>query len=182
MKGSVIAILLVVAIVASSVAGYNLASSTITGSSHSPGTISQVTKTVTSTITDYVTNITIVSNTSSSTSCSATGGIGCPHFFDTNWTLSVNYSGPWGANYQGWLGDKTSGQLIVSGSFFGNGADNKTVTVEGWSDYGVTICVQAQKLDSSNAMLNVSILPPHVNNQTSLAFGTAESCVSDVIM
>jgi hypothetical protein len=118
---------------------------------------------------------------STTTSCTATGGIGCPHFMNDSWTISVNYTGPWGATYQGWLGEQASGQLVASGSFYGNTTGSKTINVSGTTDYGITVCVEAQKLDSSASTLAVSILPPNVTNQTSSAYGTAKACIADVI-
>ncbi|HUH99661.1 MAG TPA: hypothetical protein VLY65_01335 [Nitrososphaerales archaeon] len=94
----------------------------------------------------------------------------------------MNYDGSWGATYQGWLGDRSSGQLVASGSFYGNSIGSMTINVSGTSDYGVTICLAGQKLDSSDSTLVVSILPPNVTNQTSLPYGNAQTCISDVII
>jgi hypothetical protein len=118
---------------------------------------------------------------STTTSCTATGGIGCPHFLTKNWTISVSYTGPWGVTYPGWLGDQTSGQPIVSGSFYGNNTVSKTFNVSGTTDFGITVCAEAQKLDSSTSTLTVSILPTNVTNQTSAAYGTTKTCVADLI-
>ena len=142
-----------------------------------PTTTSTVTTTVTSTVPTSMGN----TSASTTTTCTATGGIGCPHFMNKNWTVSVSYTGPWGVTYQGWLGDQTSGQLVVSGSFYGNTTGSKTINVSGTTDYGITVCAEAQKLDSSTSTLTVSILPPNVTNQTSAAYGTAETCIADVI-
>ncbi len=139
----------------------------------------------TSTVTTTVTSTILTSGNagaSTTTSCTATGGIGCPHFMNNNWTISVSYTGPWGVTYQGWLGDQTSGQLVVSGSFYGNTTASKTINVSGTTDYGITVCAEAQKLDSSTSTLTVSILPPNVSNETSAAYGTARTCIADVIM
>jgi len=120
-------------------------------------------------------------STTASTTCTATGGIGCPHFFNDSGTISVNYTGPWGVNYQGYLGDQSSGQLVVSGGFYGHGTGSKSIAVAGISEYGTTICAQAEKLDASNSTLLLRILPPNVMNQTSLAYGTTETCLAHVI-
>jgi len=101
---------------------------------------------------------------------------------NNNWTISVNYAGPWGVTYQGWLGDQTSGKLVVSGSFYGNTTGSKTINVSGTTDYGITVCAVAQKLDSSTSTLTVSILPPNVTNETSAAYGIARTCIADVIV
>ena len=120
-------------------------------------------------------------STTASTTCTATGGIGCPHFFNDSRTISVNYTGPWGVSYQGYLGDQVSGQLVVSGSFYGHGTGNKSIAVAGISEYGTTICAQAEKLDASNATLVLRILPANVMNQTSITYGTTEACIAHVI-
>jgi hypothetical protein len=119
------------------------------------------------------------STTSSFTTCTATGGIGCPHFFNDTWTISVSYLGPWGITYQGYLGNGESelGLLVESGSFYGHGPANESVTVSGTTAVGTGICAEAQKLDASNSTLVVRILPPNVMNQTSIAYGTAKACL-----
>ena len=179
MKNLLVALLLIIAVLAGGVVGYTLATS---------GTTSTTTTTTTentSTTTVFITRVaTVFTNTSSTTStlCTSTGGLGCPHFFNQTYVLSVNYNGPWGVSYQGYLGEGTSGAPVQAGSFYGHGATNESVTVSGTDPYAITICVEAQKLDASNSMLVLRILPTNVMNQTSLAYGTVESCLADVIM
>ncbi|MGH9919205.1 MAG: hypothetical protein ACRD6W_10125, partial [Nitrososphaerales archaeon] len=117
------------------------------------------------------TTIVISGTTTNSTICTATGGIGCLHFMNENWTISVGYTGPWGVTYHGWLGDQATGQLVASGAFYGNSTGSKTINVSGTTSYGITVCAEAQKLDSSSATLTMTILPPNVTNQTSAAYG-----------
>jgi hypothetical protein len=122
------------------------------------------------------------STISTSTTCTYTTmpeEIECPHFFNQTYTVSVSYGGPWGAVYNGYLGDSQSGQLVESGSFYGHGPANESVTVSGTDVIGTLICSQAQKLDSSNSTLVLRIAS--AINQTSLAYGTAKVCVADVI-
>jgi hypothetical protein len=125
------------------------------------------------------------SMTSTSTTCTYTGPavLECPHFFNQTYTVSVSYGGPWGASYQGYLGDSESGPLVESGSFFGHTPANESVTVTGTDTSGITICAEAQKLDASNSTLVLRILPPiNVMNQTVLAYGTTKACLADVIV
>jgi hypothetical protein len=122
--------------------------------------------------------------TSTSTTCTYTGPavLYCPNFFNQTYTISVSYGGPWGASYQGYLGDSESGRLVESGSFFGHTPANESVTVTGTDTSGITICAEAQKLDASNSTLVLRILPTiNVMNQTSLAYGTTKACLADVI-
>jgi hypothetical protein len=90
---------------------------------------------------------------STSTTCAGTGGIGCPHFFNQTYTISVNYAGPWGVTYQGLLGTNELGPPVESGSFFGHTPTNESVTISGMDTFGVTLCVETSKLDASNSLL-----------------------------
>ena len=112
------------------------------------GASNRTAETVTSTTT-------LMAGTTSTTStiCTATGGIGCPHSLNDSFTISVTYAGPWGLSYQGYLGDPPSGQLVKSGNFYGHTSANETVTVAGVSVVGTTICAEAQKLDASTSTL-----------------------------
>lgn len=95
----------------------------------------------------------------------------------------MSTAGPWGLTYQGYLGDGKSalGLLVESGSFYGHGPANESFTVSGSTAIGTGACAQAQKLDASNSTLVVRILPSNVMNQTSLAYGTAKTCIVRVI-
>ena len=173
MKSSLVGLILVVAVLVSGAAGY-LA-----------GTGSQtMTTTQFSTTTYFVTKtLPIVSNTTfSSSTCTNTGGLGCPHFFNETFTVTVEYDGPWGLSYQGYLGAGTSGTPVQSGNFYGHGATNETITVSGTDTYGITACVQAQKLDASNAVLILKLPPSNSMNQTALPYGTVRLCVAQAIV
>jgi len=178
MKNSLVALLLIIAVLASGVVGYALATS---GTTRTTTTTSENASTTTIFITRVATVFTTASSTTS-TLCTGTGGLGCPHFFDQTYILSVNYNGPWGVSYQGYLGEGTSGAPVQSGNFYGHGASNESVTVSGTDPYAITICVEAQKLDASNSLLVLRILPTDVANQTSVPYGTTMSCLADVIM
>ena len=184
MKNSLVALSLIIAVLASGVVGYAIATS---GTMSTTTNISErsSTTTPTTTTTVFITRVATVFTTASSTTstlCTSTGGLGCPHFINKTFTLSVNYGGAWGLSFQGYLGEGTSGAPVQSGSFYGHGATNESVTVSGIDTYAITICVEAQKLDASNSMLVLRILPTDVMNQTSLLYGTTMSCLADVIM
>ena len=172
MKNSLVALFLIIAVLASGVAGYALATrgtTDITGNS--------------STTTIFITRSVMVTNTSSTTSaCTSTGGLGCPHFFNQTFIISVDYSGPWGLSYQGYLGTGTSGSLIEAGNFFGHGSTNESITVSGTDTSGVTACVEAQKLDASSSVLILKLPTSNTVNQTSLPYGTAKLCMAYAIV
>lgn len=138
------------------------------------------TRTTTTTVTSETIVVqTLTSTTSISTACTYTSmpqEIDCPHYFNQTFTIVVNYTGPWGASYQGYLG---SSQPVESGSFYGHTDTSESVTVTGWTDsQQVSLCAEAQKLDSSSSTLVIGILPPvNVTNETSLAYGTAKICL-----
>ncbi|MGA2876427.1 MAG: hypothetical protein ABSE82_12915, partial [Nitrososphaerales archaeon] len=109
--------------------------------------------------------------------------IECPHFFNETYTISVNYDGPWGLSYQGYLGVGTiNSNLFETGNFFGHGQANESITISATDSSGITTCVEAQKLDASNSILALQILPAHVANQTALPYGTTKGCVADEIV
>ena len=129
-----------------------------------------------------VTTTVFTTSLSTYTSCTYTGGIGCPHSFNQTYTVSVDYSGPWGATYEGYLEVGQSGTPAESGSFYGLAPKNESVVFAGTLTFGTTFCVTAQKLDASNAMLIVRILPSEATNQTSVAYGTASACIETAIV
>jgi hypothetical protein len=75
---------------------------------------------------------------STSTTRTATGGIGCPHSLNDSYVISVSYGGAWGLTYQGYLGDSQSGQLVKWGNFYGHSPTNETITVAGTTAVGTT--------------------------------------------
>jgi hypothetical protein len=70
---------------------------------------------------------------------------------------------------------------MKSGSFYGHRTSNESVTISGIA-FGITLCVEAQKLDASNLVLVLSLVPPtNVVNQTSVPFGTTKVCLVTAI-
>jgi hypothetical protein len=179
MRNEAIAALLIVAIVASAGAEYFVSSA------------SQRTQTSTSTVytaVPYTQTITVYPNTFTSTGCAYTtfpAAIACPHFWNQDFTISVNYTGAWIASYQGYLGGENVSNLAEASSFYGHGIGTQSFTITGWTPSGgeITGCAEAQKLDASNSTLVLSF--PLVNgaeNETSTAFGTAKFCLTYVIV
>ena len=146
------------------------------------------TLTVTSTVSFPVTTTTLANTNSTSslevvTQQCTTGVIGCPHFLNQTFVITVDYGGPWGLSYQGYLGaGTTSGTPIESGNFFGHGSANESITVSGTSASGITACVEAQKLDASTSLLVLKLQTSTNLNQTSLPYGTAKACIAYAII
>ncbi len=89
-----------------------------------------------------------------------------------NFTLSVNYTGPWKLTYQGYNGLGISNFTTVSGNYGGTGFDSRNITVGG-SHNGWTLCVQALKLDASNSTMSLTISGA---TTTSLQSGSISTC------
>jgi len=114
------------------------------------------------------------SSTTSSSSCSGyPPGGDCLATYSYTFTLSVNYSGPWKLNYQGYNSLGKSNPLPISGNYTGSGFYSKNVTLSGLNDNGLTLCATAQKLDGSNALLILSVTG---YNKTSLPYGSTSYC------
>lgn len=101
-------------------------------------------------------------------------GGNCLATYSYTFTLSVNYSGPWKLSYRGYnsVGVR-SNPTNVSGSYTGTGFYSRNVTLSGLNNSGLTLCAQAQKLDSSNSTL---ILKVTGYNETSLPYGSTSYC------
>jgi hypothetical protein len=104
----------------------------------------------------------------------------CPGNYSYTFQVSFNYTGSWRASYYGfhsvgmpfspldWIGNYTGG------SFSGNGNSVQPVTLSGPNTNGLTICVQAEKLDSSSSTLTMGI--DSRTNSTSLPSGYVSLC------
>src|SRR5882762_6072467 len=104
-------------------------------------------------------------------------GGNCPGNISYTFRISVNYTGPWQATYYGyhviWQPSKpyAGAEHYTKGDFVGTGFGGKNVTLSGPNTTGVTLCVQAQKLDSSSSVMTLSIEPRVNSNSTSLPMG-----------
>jgi hypothetical protein len=108
-------------------------------------------------------------------------GGNCPGTYSHTFRTSINYSGAWrqieygyhsvGKPPQG-LGNYTGGTVL------GTGPSTGTITMSGPNNSGLTLCIVAEKLDSSNATLVFSI--EGFTNKTSLPFGSTTVCAGVV--
>jgi hypothetical protein len=158
MRDEVVIALLIVLVITSAGAGYFVGSS------------SQRT-----TVTDTFAQTVIVSSTVSRSSCNYV--LPGPCVAGYNFTLSINYSGPWSLKFQGYNSlceaiACLSATETSSGSYNSSGNDSRIITVPG-SDNGWTLCAQAHKLDASYSTLTLQITG---QNETSLPFGSAATC------
>jgi len=117
--------------------------------------------------------ITVTSIAVSSTICynplPGTEGYSC--VAGENFTISVAYSGPWVVEYQGYNSPGVSNDTTVLGSYQGDGNDSRIVTVPGLNQW--TLCAEAQKLDSSDGNLTLTV---GEKSSTSVPFGSVSSC------
>lgn len=105
----------------------------------------------------------------------------CSGNYSYTFTLSINYTGPWRATYYGYREVGASG-FTLNGSFIGKnfngtGAYTTYITLSGPNNQGLELCVQAEKLDSSNKTLTIDI---GYTNSTSLPFGSTYICTGVV--
>lgn len=110
------------------------------------------------------------SSTSSLCHYALSGAVPCVSGY--NFTVSVNYLGPWKVTYQGYNSLGKSGAVTVYASYQGSGPDTRNVTVPG-SANGWTLCATAQKLDGSGFKLTLRL---GGENSTSFAFGSTSFC------
>jgi len=94
-------------------------------------------------------------------------------------TISVNYSGPWKLSYQGYttfgLGgaNPTGANVTVTGS----GVYSKSMPLSGPHNKGLSLCADAEKLDSSNTTLVLTVTGPRSDqNETSLPYVSVFAC------
>ena len=111
-------------------------------------------------------------DTTSEVYTSSTGASGS-FMYNYTFTLSVNYSGPWHLTYLGYNNLGTSNATEASGSHNGTGFYSKAVALSGSTYNGLTLCAQAQKLDTSNSTLVLRITG---SNETSIPYGAVSYC------
>jgi len=119
------------------------------------------------------------------TSCSGyPPGGNCPGNYSYTFVVSVNYTGPWRATYYGYhsvgqpFGSFDGGGNYTGGVFAGTGSRTQQVSLSGPNTNALTLCAQAQKLDSSKATISLGIETRSSN--TSIPFGTAKICLGVV--
>jgi len=105
----------------------------------------------------------------------------CQDTYSFPFTVSLNYSGSWQLSYYGYHNGanySSSSNSYTNGTFSGHGPTNESVTLSGRNNYGLTLCLLAQKMDSSNSTLSVII--DQFSNETSVPHGIVHLCVSGV--
>ncbi len=108
-------------------------------------------------------------------------GGNCPGNYSETFQISLNYTGSWRASYYGFHGAGAAlsptewGGNYTGGSFSGAGNSERSVTLSGPNTGFLTICVQAEKLDSSSSTLTVGIV--NRTNSTSLPSGNVSLCL-----
>ena len=147
------------------------------------------TRTVTTATTDTFAQTIIVLSTASSTSCNYVLPYAVPCLIGENFTISVNYTGPWTVTYQGYNEDCYNYQTLnstcnsdfqtLSGNYDGSGFNSRNITVSG-QENGWTFCAQAQKSDASDSALTLEV-SDGPRNDTSLPFGTTSTCSVELL-
>ncbi|HXW94802.1 MAG TPA: hypothetical protein VEJ19_03765 [Nitrososphaerales archaeon] len=164
MRYEVTAGLLIVAIVAGAGVGYYVSSS--------DQSITTSVMTTTSFITRSGYTFTVTKTVTTTCSGYPPGG-DCITPYSYTFALSVNYTGSWKVAYQGYNSLGRSNPTNVSGGYSGTGSNSTMITLIGLSNNGLTLCAQAQKLDSSNRTLTLTITG---YNETSLPYGVVSYC------
>jgi hypothetical protein len=96
-------------------------------------------------------------------------GYGCISGY--NFTISVEYAGPWLVTYQGYNSLGKSNATTTLGTYQGSGPMSRTIVVPGLNQW--TLCAETEKLDSSNATL---VLKVGGENSTSAPYGWTSFC------
>jgi hypothetical protein len=111
-------------------------------------------------------------------------GGNCLGNYSYTFAVSVNYAGSWRATYYGYhstgapSGSFDSGGNYTGGVFAGTGSGTQEITLSGPNTNGLTLCIQARKLDSSTATISLGIGSRSSNS--SIPFGMAQVCLGVV--
>jgi hypothetical protein len=97
--------------------------------------------------------------------------------WNINLPITVNYTGPWTLIYQDYNSLGRSNPTSTSGSCSGTGFYSLPVNVSGPTSDALTLCAQAQKLDSSNSTMILTITG---DNETSLPNGSVSYCGGEI--
>lgn len=116
--------------------------------------------------------------------------LGCPpdhlQLFSSSFAfrITINYSGPWRAEYYGYHGTEAQSTFYnrwgnyTGGTLGGSGYTEKIVPLPGSPTDGLTLCVVAEKFDSSSGVLALGISGAHASNDTSVPYGRTTLCVA----
>lgn len=112
----------------------------------------------------------------------------CPGGYSVTFRLLVDYAGPWQAIYFGYRGAQPPSNTVwqtgvgnftggnyTGGIFTGTSTKPENVTLSGPNSSGLTLCVQAEKLDYSNSTMTLGINSRNIS--TSLPHGTTSLCL-----
>ena len=108
----------------------------------------------------------------------------CPGSFSHTFQITVDYSGQWRVSYYGFHGVGAPPNAFdgadnyTGGSYGGTGAAQRGVTLSGPDTSGLTLCVQAEKLDASGSVLTLRV--DSSTNSTALPSGGASVCIGVV--
>lgn len=104
-------------------------------------------------------------------------GGNCPGTYSYTFRTTINYSGEWKETEYTYhaVGRSSPGSGNYSGGMsLGTGPSTSSITLSGPNNSGLTLCILAEKLDSSNASLIFGIEAR--TNQTSLSYGKVTLC------
>lgn len=119
---------------------------------------------------------------------SSTFHLGCPpdhlQLFGSRFAfrITIDYSGPWRVEYYGYHGTEAPANFYdlwgnyTGGTLGGSGYTEKIVPLPGSPTDGLTLCVKAEKLDSSSGVLALRISGG--SNDTSVPYGVTTMCVA----
>jgi hypothetical protein len=108
-------------------------------------------------------------------------GGNCPRIYNYTFKTSINYSGEWKQieyMYHATGRSSPGPGNYTGGLALGTGPSTGSITVSGPYNSGLTLCIVAEKLDSSNASLVFGI--DGRTNETSLPYGKATLCAGVV--
>jgi hypothetical protein len=104
-------------------------------------------------------------------------GGNCPGTYSYAFKTDINYSGGWKQIQYMYhsVGKPSAGTAnYTGGTVLGSGPSTGSLTLTGPNNQGLTLCIIAEKLDSSNATLVFSI--DSMTNETSLPYGHTTVC------
>jgi|SRR5271157_957307 len=101
----------------------------------------------------------------------------CLGVYNYTFTIYVNYTGSWRLTYNGTNNVGESDAYSFNKTLSGAGNFAVSVPLSGMNNQGLETCAKAQKLDSSNSTL---VLTLEATRQTSLPYGSTSICATVV--
>ena len=113
--------------------------------------------------------------TNTSTTCSEQFGNVCVGNWTAFFSISLNYAGAWSTSYNA----TNAGFGNLSGRYTGTGDNSTQIVVHAYGVTEITFCATAQKMDSSNSNLSLTVNFAGTGDpSTTLPFGSVQQCVS----